>query len=177
MVPISTDPSSVRGQFFRRWPIRGQYRYWGRTRGGTVDDQTYLEIAQIKNKSNLYMVWRYFKTWLFDSFEEWFSDQNMKRFEIKPPPRSYLRLYLPYINAAVVVPYDTAGDDIYKLLYFLATGTDLISEEEEKTGLDYFEELKRISDKMQNDVKQKIDEESRSLVIIRPFFKEIFHTI
>ena len=97
----------------------------------------------------------------------------MKRFEIKPPPRSYLRLYLPYINAAAVVPYDTAGDDIYKLLYFLATGTDLISEEEEKTGLDYFEELKRISDNMQDDVKQKIDEESRSLVIIRPFFKEI----
>lgn len=51
------------------------------------------------------------------------SDQNMKRFEIKPPPSSYLRLYLPFVNAAVVVPYDTAGNDIYKLLYYLATGT------------------------------------------------------
>ena len=49
---------------------------------------------------------------------------------------------------------------------------DVISDEEEKSGMDYFEELKKISADMQEDVKEQIDEQSRSLVIIRKAFSD-----
>ena len=38
--------------------------------------------------------------------------------------------------------------------------------------MDYFEELKKISADMQEDVKEQIDEQSRSLVIIRKAFSD-----
>ena len=62
----------------------------------------------------------------------WCNDLDRKRFKIQPPPANYLRLYLPFVNAAVVVPFDTAGDDIYELLYLLARGVDMHETEPSK---------------------------------------------
>ena len=51
---------------------------------------------------------------------KWCEEQDRRRFRITPAPHSYLRLYLKSSSAAVVVPFDTAGSDIYKLLYMMS---------------------------------------------------------
>ena len=61
---------------------------------------------------------------------------------------------------AVVVPYDTAGKDVYKLLHMMAfdhaPGAKLNEE------IDYFEEIKRASDLMTDQEKEIIDKKVRN---------------
>ena len=56
---------------------------------------------------------------------------------------------------AVVVPYDTAGQDVYKLLHMMAFDHDhgvALNKE-----INYFEEIKRASDLMTDQEKEIID--------------------
>ena len=53
---------------------------------------------------------------------KWCEDADRRRFQIQPPPRNYLRLYLRNTTTAAVVPYDTAGNDIYKVINLATSG-------------------------------------------------------
>ena len=117
---------------------------------------------------------------------KWCEEQDRRRFRITPAPHSYLRLYLKSSSAAVVVPFDTAGSDIYKLLYMMSKKRlkypkksvilghifwRLISNFWKGTPVkikkqtDYFEAVRQISDSLSDEEKNKIDAQGKELII------------
>ena len=101
---------------------------------------------------------------------KWCEEQDRRRFRITPAPHSYLRLYLKSSSAAVVVPFDTAGSDIYKLLYMMSKGPS----SKIKKQTDYFEAVRQISDSLSDEEKNQIDAQGQGLprqdhFSIRPF--------
>ena len=117
---------------------------------------------------------------------KWCEEQDRRRFRITPAPHSYLRLYLKSSSAAVVVPFDTAGSDIYKLLYMMSKKRlkypkksvilshmfwRLISNLWKGTPVkikkqtDYFEAVRQISDSLSDEEKNKIDAQGKELIM------------
>ena len=71
-------------------------------------------------------------------------------------------------SMAVVVPYDTAGKDVYKLLHMMAFDHDHGAAASK--DIDYFEEIKRASDLMTDQEKEIIDTKVFFENCINPFY-------